>query len=80
MSCCLFTETHGRQRAAFVPKVVLKLAFMEHTHHNAYLARLCVFSLTAARGPAERHHEMDSMCFLMVALRAHGTRAETYDE
>ena len=81
----LHRNTCGRQRAVRVPKVVLKLAFMEHTHTHTsqrlFGTSVCVcFFLTAARGLAERHHEIDSICFLMVALRAHGTRAETYDE
>ena len=41
---------------------------------------MCFFFLTVGHGPAERHHQMDSICFLMVTLRARDIKSETFDE
>ena len=41
---------------------------------------MCVFFLTVGHGPAERHHQMDSICFLMVTLRARDIKSDTFDE
>ena len=71
-------QTHDRQSAARVPTGVLKLAFMEHTSQRLFITY--VFFLTVGHGPAERHHQLDSICFLMVTLRARDIKSETFDE
>ena len=73
-------ETHGEQRAARVPKGVLKLAFMEHTSPRLFGTYVWVFLDLRHMGPSGAPSRNAQLFVLVVTLRACGINAETYDE